>query len=80
MASFHNVRYCEPSAYAEGLSAFRFSSAAAGQFHAAARTASAHSELATLPGNHAVQHSTPALPTGAASLVGAPATNPGRVA
>jgi hypothetical protein len=58
MASFHNVRHGEPSAYAEGFGTFRFSSAAAGQLHAAVRTASAHSELATLPGIHAV-HSTP---------------------
>jgi hypothetical protein len=80
MASYQNVRHCEPSAYAGGFGAFSFSSSLAGLFHAAARTASAQSELATLPGNHAVQ-STPERLTGAASPVraSAPARDlPGR--
>jgi hypothetical protein len=80
MASFPNVWHHMPSAYAEGFRTFSSSSSAAGLLHAAARTASAQSELATLQGNHAVQHATPALPTRAATLVGAPATNPRSVA
>jgi hypothetical protein len=58
MASFQNVRQYEPSASAGGFGTFSISSSDAGLFHAAARTASAPSELATLQGNHAVQ-STP---------------------
>ena len=84
MASFQNVRLYEPSAYAEGFGTFSISSSAAGRLHAAARTASAHSELATLQGNHAV-HVTPEHLTGThgasqacASLVRALADTPGR--
>lgn len=63
MASFHNVRPFEPSASAEGFRTSWISSSAAGLFHAAARTASAHAELAMLQGNHAA-HSV--IPGGAA--------------
>ncbi len=87
MASFQNVRDYEPSAYAEGFSTFSSSLPDRGLFHAAARTASAHSELATLRGPDAV-HSTPEPLTGThrasqplASLVRASATTrdiPGR--
>jgi hypothetical protein len=73
MASFPNVWHHLPSADAEGFCTFERSSAA-GLFQAAARTAAAQSELATLQGNHAVQHVTPALLTGAATPVGTPAT------
>jgi hypothetical protein len=62
MASFQNVRHYEPSAYAGGFGTFSISPSDAGLFHAAARTATAPSELATLQGNHAV-HSTPELLT-----------------
>ena len=50
MASFENVRHCEPSAYAEGFGTFWIPPSDVGSFHAATRTASARSELAT-PGN-----------------------------
>ena len=55
MASFPNVRHHLPSAYAEGFPTFVNSSSPAGILPSAARTAPAHSELATLQGNHAVQ-------------------------
>ena len=63
-----------PSAYAAGIRAFWNGSSDAGQHDAAARIAPAQSELATLPGNHAMSHHTPALLTGASSPVRAPAT------
>jgi hypothetical protein len=62
MASFPNLQYCEPSAYAEGFGTFRISPFSAGPLHAAARTACPPSELAMLRGNQAVQF-TPKLLT-----------------
>ena len=62
MASFQKVRQIyKSSAYAEDFCAFCDSSSA-GLLQAAASTATAHSELATLQGNPAVR-TTPKHPT-----------------
>jgi hypothetical protein len=72
MASFPNLQYCKPSAYAEGFGTFGISPSSAALLHAAPRTAVAPSELAALQGNHAVR-TTLEHPTRDTSLVGIPA-------
>lgn len=74
MASFQKLwRTAQPSASAGGFRTSWNGLVIAEARLAAARTASAPSELASFKGNHAVQQ-TPKHPARSTSLVGAPAT------
>jgi hypothetical protein len=80
MASFQTLRRtAQPSASAGGLRTSWNTLVSAEACLAAAGTASAHSELASFRGNHAVLQ-TPKRPAGETSLVGAPAIRGGNVA